>query len=304
VAPPSHNTAALEPLRVDTCELDVEDSELLHSLLSDCSQQWLEPTVSGPSPAASELSVATYSSPGDPSPVASDYSGATYPSPTAMAPLSNGFGGPQQYAACAVQSPPQACSASVQPSPQGYCGAMQSPQGYCANMQSPPQGYVANVRSVQQGYPGSVHVSPGYVTAVQSPPQAYMNTSPRQCFPSPAPGRAPNGQHVSPPYGQPVRQSCQFQPMAAPASTAYQQDAVFLAPAQPQQTFMPDFAQHSQDVLLNRQCMTESAMDTGGQLPAELSLDLAGDLPLLLTPPTSASAQPAADDSIMNWSHG
>ena len=39
-------------------------------------------------------------------------------------------------------------------------------------------------------------------------------------------------------------------------------------------------------------------MDTGGQLPAELSLDLAGDLPLLLTPPTSASAQPVADEQV------
>ncbi|XP_037071232.1 uncharacterized protein C6orf132 homolog [Pollicipes pollicipes] len=138
---------------------------------------------------------------------------------------------------------------------------------------------------------------------------AFAGASSAQCYASPpappAPGPAPNGQTVSPPYGHPVRQSCQFQPAAAPLSMPFQQD-VFMHPAPPQQSYLPDYPLHSQEVLLNRHYMAQQpTMEVTPQMAgADLSLELPCDLPLLLTPPTSSNPQASGDDALMSWSQG
>ncbi|XP_043224925.1 uncharacterized protein LOC122382980 isoform X2 [Amphibalanus amphitrite] len=236
--PPTQSALPMEPLRVDTYSATDLPADDLHTLLSSCSEdQWDEPVGAGPSP------------------VPSDFGAAAQPSPDGLG--GGGFRAPTnglssaQYPPCAAPQrhpsyppavPPQTCAMQAQ---------QQSPCGYPA---ASPQSYVS-------ASPQSCGVqSPAQSFSAASPQSRYSSMSPGQCYASPA----ANGQMMSPPYGQPVRQSCQFQPAEAPPA-GYQETGMFLSP--PQQQAVPGYS-HSQE-MSNRHLMTQ--------------------------PP---------DDAIMNWSHG
>ena len=201
--PPSQSALPMEPLRVDTYSAADAPADDLHTLLSSCSEEQWEPAAdAGPSPAASDFGAAAQPSP-------NGGGAAAFCSPNNGLSAQYAAPPPPRQPYPSVVQPRQTCAmqAAQQQSPRGYPAA--SPQSYVS---ASPQS-----------------------CGVHSPAHSrYGSMSPGQCYASPP----ANGQMVSPPYGQPARQSCQFQPPPAPPS-GYQETGMFLSPPQQQTQVVP-----------------------------------------------------------------
>lgn len=252
-----------EPLRVDTCT----ESDL-QSILSECSESWQKDNEA--------VAVTMASAVCGPSPCSSEVSSATYPSPTSTtAPQRrqqprNGAAQPQ-YNVCPVQQSPSSSQRYVSGSPgftnQSPGGVPVSPgyAGLSPGYAGPGASSSFTGPGVSSSYPGR-GVSPVYGGPGASPAYAGPGASPGYAGSSPgcagiSPGYAGvspgyGGQHyvsptgaaplhpthngqvlVSPPYGNVVRQSCQFQPAAAPVSAQFQQPHMLPPQAAPALTY-------------------------------------------------------------------